>query len=176
MTETARIQDPHEIVARLADDTLRRDLVYQELVAYGPAALEAVRAGLRHANWHVRRWCAIWFDHFATPEAMHDLIPLLRDPKSKVRLFAVHSIACDRCKTGENPLDAVPLLIERIRYDESIRVRRHATMMLGYQHAHPDLIGFFQALLDSETDAKLHKHAGMGLFMCRQLSDDPIKL
>ena len=69
---------------------------------------------------------------------------------------------------GENPIDVVPLLIERIRLDESIRVRRHAVAMLASQHAHPDLEGFFQELLDTETDAKLHKHAGIGLMMCRR--------
>ena len=47
--------------------------------------------------------------------------------------------------------------------------------MLAYQHAHPDLIGFFQELLDTETDAKLHRHAGFGLLRCRELSDDPIE-
>ena len=143
-----------------------------QLVTCGLAALEAVREGLHHGHWEVRRWCA----HNATPESLHELIPLLHDPKSKVRMFAVHSIACDRCKTGENPIDAVPLLIERIQRDESIRVRRHATMMLGQQHAHPDLIGFFQQLLDTETDKKLHMHAGLGLFLCRQQTDDPIVL
>ena len=60
------------------------------------------------------------------------------------------------------------VLIERIRLDESIRVRRHTVAMLASQHAHPDLEGFFQELLDTETDAKLHKHAGIGLMMCRR--------
>ena len=169
-------QDPYEIVERLADETLRCDLVYLQLVACGPRALDAVRAGLRHEHWQVRRWCAIWFDRFAAPEALYELIPLLRDPRSKVRLFAVHSLACDRCKTGGNPIDVIPLLIERIRYDDSIRVRRHATMMLGIEHAHRDLIGFFQELFDSETDPKLHKHAGIGLFLSRKPGDDTILL
>ncbi|MEN8182693.1 MAG: HEAT repeat domain-containing protein [Myxococcota bacterium] len=129
--------------------------------------------GLRHGNWQVRRWCAIWLDHYADAESLHALLPLLRDPKSKVRLFAVHSVACDRCKAGENPIDVVPLLMERIRNDESIRVRRHAVMMLAFQHAHADLEGFFQELLDTETDPKLHKHAGFGLILSRQKAGKP---
>jgi hypothetical protein len=40
--------------------------------------------------------------------------------------------------------------------------------MLASQHAHADLEGFFQELLDTETDSKLHKHAGIGLMMCRR--------
>jgi HEAT repeat protein len=158
--------DLRALVARLASDE-ERWTAWARLMEAGLSAREAVREGLGHANWQVRRWCAIWLDHYADPESLHALIPLLRDPKSKVRLFAVHSIACERCKTGENPIDVVPLLIERIRHDESIRVRRHAVAMLASQHAHPDLEGFFQELLDTETDAKLHKHAGLGLMMCR---------
>jgi hypothetical protein len=175
MSQAIDRPDPHDLVARLANEGERRDLVYAQLAEYGPEALDAVREGLRHGNPEVRRWCALWFDHNATPEALPELIPLLRDPKSKVRLFALHSLACDRCKTGDNPVDAVPLLIERIQQDPSIRVRRHATMMLGLMYAHPDLLGFFQQLLDTETDPKLHKHAGIGWFLCRKLSDDPIE-
>jgi HEAT repeat protein len=160
--------DARELVARLAADPRKRWDAMEQLLEQGPSARGAVLEGLRHANWEVRRWCAIWLDHHADPESLAALVPLLRDPKSKVRLFAVHSIACERCKTGENPLDVVPLLIERIRLDESIRVRRHAVAMLASQHAHPDLEGFFQELLDTETDAKLHKHAGIGLMMCRR--------
>ncbi|MEM7412766.1 MAG: HEAT repeat domain-containing protein [Myxococcota bacterium] len=155
------------LVARLAHDA-EREAAFDALNAAGPAARDAVRAGLRHGHWQVRRWCAIWFDHHADPDSLPALIPLLRDPKSAVRLFAVHSISCDRCKEGEPTLDVVPLLIERVQQDESIRVRRMAVCMLAHQHAHPDLEGFFQQLLDTETDAKLHKHAGFGLLFCRQ--------
>jgi HEAT repeat protein len=160
--------DPHELVARLASDPRERGQAFEDLVALGVAARDAVREGLGHANWEVRRWCAIWLDRHADPESLRALVPLLRDPKSKVRLFAVHAIACERCRSGENPIDVVPLLVERIRIDESIRVRRHAVAMLASQHAHADLEGFFQELLDTETDSKLHKHAGIGLMMCRR--------
>jgi hypothetical protein len=43
MSETARTRDPREIVERLADESLRADLVYQALIACGPSALEARR-------------------------------------------------------------------------------------------------------------------------------------
>ena len=160
-------RDAFPLVEMLADAGGDRWKVMEALRALGPAALPAVREGLGHGNWQVRRCCAIWFDHNGSAESLPLLIPLLRDPKSKVRIFAVHSIACDQCKAGENPVDVVPLLMERIREDESIRVRRHATSMLAWQHAHPDLEGFFQDLLDTETDRKLHKWAGIGLFLSR---------
>ena len=165
--------DPQVLVARLASKD-QREAAFAELVAMGPPARFAIREGLRHANWQVRRWCAIWLDHHADAESLQALIPLLHDPKSQVRLFAVHSLACEQCKAGENPIDVVPLLIERIHHDESIRVRRHATMMLSFQYAHPDLEGFFAQLLETETDPKLHKHAGIGWFLCRKQAGKPI--
>jgi HEAT repeat protein len=158
--------DPRELVARLACDE-GRWAVQTELLALGPAAREAVLEGLRNANWQVRRWCALWFDHFADAESLEALVPLLRDPKSQVRLFAVHSLACETCKPGVKSVDVVPLLIERVRSDESIRVRRHAVVMLAHQHAHPHLEGFFRDLIDTETDMKLRKHAGYGIWRCR---------
>jgi HEAT repeat protein len=148
---------------------------WKRLNDLGPLARDAVLEGLGHANWEVRRWCAIWFDRNPDPEALEAMKPLLRDPKSQVRIFALHTLACDRCKPGEGASDVAPLLIERIRQDESIRVRRHAVMMLAFQHAHPDLEGFFKELLDTETDAKLHKHAGFGWMLAREKAGkDPL--
>ena len=167
MTSIDGMPETHELVAQLASKQERAG-AWKRLLEIGAPGRDAVLEGLTHANWEVRRWCALWLDHFADSESLDALIPLLRDPKSKVRMFALHSLTCDRCKAGENPIDAVPLLMERIQQDESIRVRRHAVMMLAFQHAHPDLEGFFQALLDTERDAKLHKFAGFGLLLCRE--------
>lgn len=171
MSETRR-SEAEDLVQQLASKE-QRPKAWKELLDLGLPARDAVREGLRHGHWEVRRWCALWLDQYADTESLHALIPLLRDPKSQVRMFALHALTCDRCKAGENPIDVVPLLIERIREDESIRVRRHAVMMLGFQHAHPDLEGFFQDLLDTETDAKLHKHAGFGLIRCREAAGKP---
>jgi HEAT repeat protein len=65
-------------------------------------------------------------------ETLPQVIPLLHDPKSDVRLWAIHTLACDRCKPDENPLDLEPHLIERALHDESLRVRRQAVLSLAY--------------------------------------------
>ena len=169
MNATQREPTAEELVAQLGNHELRED-AYKALVALGESARSAVVAGLKHGQWEVRRWCALFLDHFADPAALQALKPLLHDPKSSVRLFAVHSLACDQCKPGENPVDVVPLLIERIQEDESIRVRRHAVLMLAHQHAYAELEGFFQELVDTESDRKLHKHAGIGLVFSRLAS------
>ena len=156
------------LVDQLADSDKRWD-AYEGLVALGSEALPAVRAGLGNGHWQVRRWCTILLDHLADPETLEHLIPLLHDPKSNVRMWAVHSLSCDRCKKDANPIDVVPLLIERIEHDESIRVRRMAVAMLGH-HVAPDerVVPVFEAVLEGESDRKLRLHAEEGLSRYRE--------
>ena len=123
--------DPDALVGALVDPETRFP-AYQQLVTLGAPALPAIRRGLGHESWQVRKWSAMCLDQVADEAALADLVPLLRDPKSDVRLWAVHSIACDHCKEDVAcPVDVVPLLIERIESDESVRVRRMAAIMLG---------------------------------------------
>ena len=86
----------------------------------------------------------------------------MRDPKAKVRLWAVHSLACDRCKPGGNPVDVVPLLLERLEFDESIRVRRMAAAMLAERGADPRARPLLERAAESD-DRKLALHAGRAL-------------
>ena len=58
---------------------------FLSLYTRGEAALPAIRDGLGHANWQVRKWCAMFIDNFADAETLHALVPLLRDPKAAVR-------------------------------------------------------------------------------------------
>jgi HEAT repeat protein len=140
-----------------------------ELRALGSAALPAVRDGLQRGHCQVRRWCTIYLDHDGGALSLAHVIPLLDDPKSNVRMWAVHTLACDRCRNGENPIDVTPLLIERVERDESIRVRRMATVMLATVQPAPDprALHAFREILARETDAKLRLHATFGLGRAR---------
>ena len=153
--------------AELVDSLARsrgRFEAYLALVQLGAAALPALREGLRNTNGQVRRWSAICLDQVADVEALRDLVPLLRDPKSKVRLWAVHSLACDHCKDDVPcSVDVVPLLIERIETDDSIRVRRMAAIMLGTEFLDARARPVFEHLLREESDRKLCLHASAGL-------------
>ena len=155
---------PEELVADFADPELRFP-AYLALNDLGAEeALPALKDGLKHGNWQVRRWSAILMDHHADDDALHALIPLLRDPKSKVRLWAVHSLACDRCKVGENPIDVVPHLLERVEVDESIRVRRMAVAMLAEECSlDPRALEAFKRIVAEEDDRKLKLHAQRGI-------------
>jgi hypothetical protein len=161
---TATHPSPEELVESFVEPD-KRFLAYQALTALGSAALPAIKAGLAHGEWQVRKWCAIVIDHLADDEALYALVPLLRDSKSQVRLWAVHSISCDGCKVGENPIDTVPLLIERIEVDESIRVRRMAVAMLAHECTGLDarVVPVFERILGEEEDRKLKLHARRGL-------------
>jgi HEAT repeat protein len=146
----------------------------QELSELGAAALPAVKAGLLHGNWRVRRGCVVYFDHSADLDALELVIPLLHDPKSDVRRWAVHALACDRCKPGENPLDVEPYLVERALHDESLSVRRHAVVSLVYlRRPDPRSAWLFARVLETETDRKLVLHATAGLKKARAAGVEP---
>lgn len=152
-----------ELVAEFANRK-NRMAAFLALYARGDDVLPVVRKGLGHANWQIRRWCALFADNVADAETLHALVPLLRDPKRQVRVWAVHSLSCESCKDGPNPIDAVPLLLERIALDQSIAVRRQAVAMLAH-HRTPDprVLPVFRRIMAEEGDRKLRLHAEAGL-------------
>lgn len=154
---------PEELVEQFADAS-HRMAAFLALYARGRRALPAVRQGLAHPNWQVRRWSAIVADNVADAVTLRALIPLLRDPKAEVRVWAVHSLACETCKDGPNPIDAVALLLERIAEDTDMRVRRQAVAMLAH-HRTPDprVHPVFTSVMRDEHDRKLRLHAEQGL-------------
>jgi HEAT repeat protein len=154
---------PEQLVAEFANGENRMS-AFLALCGLGKAVLPEVRKGLKDSNWQVRRWCAVVADNFADAKTLQALVPLLDDPKSHVRVWAVHSLSCEQCKDGPNPVDAIPLLLRRIAEDESVKVRRQAVAMLAH-HREPDprVLPVFKKLLDEEDDRKLRLHAEQGL-------------
>lgn len=154
---------PEELVAEFAHGTKRMP-AFLALCGLGSAALPAIRKGFTDANWHVRHWCAVVADNFADPETLQALVPLLEDPKSQVRVWAVHALTCDLCKGESRVFDAVPLLLTRIAEDESIKVRRQAVAMLAHHHELDDrVVPVFERIMNNEDDPKMRFHAGKGL-------------
>jgi HEAT repeat protein len=152
-----------ELVAEFANGPNRMP-AFLALYSRGKMAMPAIRAGLTHADWNIRRWCASLADNFADAELFRALVPLLNDPKAEVRVWAVHSLSCETCRDGPNPVDAVPLLLDRIQSDVSMRVRRQAASMLAH-HRSPDerVLPVFKHLLANESDRKLRLHAEQGI-------------
>src|SRR5690348_1975144 len=81
----------------------RAPSAYRTLFERGFAAVPAARAGLRHEHAAVRYHCCRLLDHFLVPDALGELLGLLRDPDPRVRQAALHTLACDRCKQGGLP-------------------------------------------------------------------------
>lgn len=154
--------DPAVLVAQFSDAELRVVTLFQ-LNALGDAALPAVREGLKHPDWHVRHWCAIFLDRGADAETLHDLIPLLTDPEPKVRLWAVHSMACQHCKDYACPIDVVPHLIDRAETDPITQVRKMAVTMLAEMPRDARIRAVLERALTREQDRRLRLHAQRGL-------------
>jgi hypothetical protein len=161
--------DPTLLVESFAGPETRVPALHA-LQGCGPAALPAVREGLRHPNWHVRHWCALYMDRNADLDSLRHLVPLLSDPVMKVRLWAVHSLACEHCKGQECPIDVVPLLIERVQKDSSVRVRKMAVAMLASLRLDARVESVLRAVAQSEQNLKIKLHAEIGL---RKYSDAP---
>jgi HEAT repeat protein len=164
MTDVETQTDPRALVAALADPA-RRLSAFAALVVLGPGAREAVRAGLGDGRWEVRRWCVYWFFRFAEASDVDSLVPLVRDPKSRVRQAALAVVAL--APGSAEGSDVVPLLLERACDDESLRVRRQAVLFLAWERAHPDLESFFAGLLENESDTKLCRYARLGIARSR---------
>jgi HEAT repeat protein len=156
------LTDPAALVAQFSDSSLRVVTLFQ-LNDLGDAALPAVRAGLKHPDWHVRHWCAIVLDRGSDAETLRDLIPLLHDPEPKVRLWAIHSISCQHCKHEVCPIDVVPLLIDRAQHDPVVQVRKMAVTMLAELPRDARIPPALEAALAGEQDRRLRLHARRGL-------------
>jgi HEAT repeat protein len=142
---------------------------YRALVALGAGALPAIRRGLGSDNWKIRYWCAICLDQVADAESLGDLVPLIADPHFKVRLWAVHSVACDHCKDDVRcPSDVIPLVFEHAQIDEHVPVRRMAVIMLGREFTDRRAVPVLERILRDAADRKLRLHAEWGLRRLRQ--------
>lgn len=155
--------DPQALVQSMANPQ-KRFSAYQDLIKIGEPALPALRAGLKSEIHQVRKWSAMCLDQVSDEAALDDLIPLLDDPSSQVRLWAVHSIACEHCKEDVSCMtDLVPLLIKRAMEDSSLRVRRMAVIMLSTEFEDARALPVLRDILKNESDRKLRLHAARGL-------------
>ena len=123
-------------------DELIEDLAYKHrakhaywtLLAAGSAATPAVRRGLLHDDPEVRVRCCMVLDHHLDEAALPELMANLEHPEGRVRAWALHALACDRCKEGEcrpREDETVPLALRMLREDRSRKVRTMAAQMLG---------------------------------------------
>ena len=129
-------------VAALSDPA-RREPALAALRAAGPARLVALRDGLSHPAWRVRS-CAcrlLTDDTIDGPTSARLVAAAKGDPHKKVRRQALQVLVLESCFPASvsserpDPYDVVGLLLERLRNDRSVSVRRAAATGLRFQVA-----------------------------------------
>jgi hypothetical protein len=144
---------PATDLVTLLGDPHRAFLAYTRLLALGPEATQAVRDGLAHPDVRVREQCCKILDHLMDADSIPLLIDALADPCERVRIAAVHALACDRCKTGAcrpAPEAVLPTAVSLLAGDPSALVRAYAAELVGqWARSHP-------AARDAITRAAAH--------------------
>jgi HEAT repeat protein len=122
----------------------RAQAALRGLMDAGPRATPLVRQGLQHPNPDVRVGCCKVLDHFLDESALPELIENLAHPDEEVRSWALHALACDKCKEGvcrPGEADVIPIAVQMLLTDQSRRVRQMAAGLLGPSvHRRPDVL------------------------------------
>jgi HEAT repeat protein len=84
-------------------------------------------AALHHPDPFARRECLFFLDHYANEPSTAVFAEALRDPVDFVRNAALHSIACESCRTAELCVaDVVPDIVQVLEGDPSPDLRTKA--------------------------------------------------
>ncbi len=137
---------------------------YRQLFAMGFEVAPIAQAGLKHESPSVRYYCCSLLDHFLLPEALEDLIGMVHDPDPNVRVMALHTLACDRCKEGDcRPAekDVLPTALRTLHEDTDAHVRAMAIEVVG-QYVHSNSVAV-RALVEAnkkDSSPTVRKKAG----------------
>lgn len=142
----------------------RAQAALRGLMAAGPLATPIVRQGLQHPNPTVRVGCCKVLDHFLDESALPELIENLAHRDEEVRSWALHALACDKCKEGvcrPGEADVIPLAVEMLLTDKSRRVRQMAAGLLGPSvHRRPDVLQALEQARQQDEHPVVRKIAG----------------
>jgi hypothetical protein len=113
----------------------------------------------------VRAGCAAALDHAEQDDVVESALRrAARDHDARVRDKALHSLACAHCKPdGCLVDDSLAILVDALRNDPSIRVRRKMAggLMWGQHGRPPDLTAAFETILAHDTDEVLRHRAAV---------------
>ena len=150
------------LVAQLAIPH-RHKYTLRRLMACGASAAEALRNGLRHEDPNVRVGCCKVLDHHMDETALPELIANLDHPVAAVRIWAIHALACDRCKEGAcrpGEDEVIPRAARMLRYDTSRKAREMAAGMLGPSvHRSADALDAIRYAFHNDPDPVVRKIA-----------------
>ena len=157
------VPDFDELVEQLAVPHRHKD-ARRALMTAGRSATPALRRGLRHDSADVRRACCQVLDHFLDEDAIPELLENLRHDDASVRTWAVHALACERCKEGAcrpGEEDVVPIVISLLLDDPARQVRAQAAHLLaGSIHRRADAVEAMTRAHADDADPGVRKIAG----------------
>jgi hypothetical protein len=134
------------------------------LMAAGSLVTPALLEGLRHPAPAVRIGCCKVLDHHLDPAALPKLIGNLHHEHEMVRAWAMHALACDRCKEGTcrpGEDEVLPIAAQMLMAGESRRVRQMAAGLLGQSvHRHPEALRTLECARDHDPHPVVRKIAG----------------
>jgi hypothetical protein len=126
------------------------------LMLGGTDAVPALKRGLSHANPRVREACCVVLDHYLEPDCIPDLMANLDHDDAGVRGWAIHALACDRCKEGScRPVDTdtLPVATKMMLEDSDATVRARAIALVGESvHRHPEVVAALRRALGTESE------------------------
>jgi HEAT repeat protein len=137
---------------------------FRWLLNRGPAAVPAIRAGLRHLDPAVREQCCKLLDHFLVEDAVEEMIAMVDDPVPAVRVAALHALSCDRCKSDAcRPAGALVLrpAVRLLRDDPDAHVRARAAELAGrFVHSSAEAQAALVQARDADPSPAVRKKAG----------------
>jgi HEAT repeat protein len=141
----------------------RAKYAHRALLKAGLDALPTISRGLKHKNADVRYWCCQYLDRFLVPEALGDLISMLDDPDHRVRVSALHTLGCDRCKEGgcrPEEKDVLPRALRLLASDPDPHVRAHAIGLVGQAvHTNAEAAAAIARAMKSDPSPAVRKKA-----------------
>jgi hypothetical protein len=131
------------------------------LMLGGADAVPSLKRGLTHPNPRVREACCVVLDHHMEPDCIPDLMANLAHEDPGVRGWAIHAMACDRCKEGScRPAEdtTLPIAITMMLEDEDTMVRAKSIALVGEAvHRHPEVVAALEQALACEPVAANRK-------------------
>lgn len=142
----------------------REKAALRALMAAGPLATPALRRGLHHSEPAVRVGCCKVLDHYMDEAAIPELIENLDHPHAGVRAWAMHALACDRCKEGAcrpGEEQVIPIATRMLTGDEDRHVRQMAAGLLGPAvHRRDDVLRALEHSARNDPHPAVRKVAG----------------
>ena len=159
------------MISRSLDDLVqdlgvrhRSKAARRELMRRGPEATRALQRGLSNSNPAVRVGCCVVLDHHLDALAIPDLLVNVTHEDAQVRRWAMHALACDRCKEGEcrpGENDTVPLAMQMLTDDVDYQARTAAVHALGPSaHTRDDVVRALQRAHAHDPHPLVRKVAG----------------